>query len=436
MNKLDERGWKILTSAILNKEVVPIIGKELFKVNDEPLQNYINRKICENRFIDYKENMSVDQVIDKINETEGDGKRKFCNELHKIFSKNDFIVPESLKKLVGIGRFPMILTTSYTPILEKYLTTSSKENWKCYAYDKTSKADIYSSNLKTNILYYLFGKLGLEGTFVIDEDDLLSFLHFWHDEAWRPKELCRYLNDKYLLVIGCDYPDWLFRFLWYSMNDNFNEKGLRKGQLIISNKKVMEDLELQSFLRRIKAYYNNDYNEFIDELVKRIESIVPSNSIQEPEIGKEVNVNPKNHTTETVDFFISYAHEDFTVAQSIASSLQKLGATIWLDDIVLQPGDKFPDDIKQNIENCKRFIPIISNHSIENKRRFFRREWKTAIDEAGFRLGMPYITPIRIDNVDVNHALIPDEFKNVHIIDFNEELEDKLKDLIRNLRRL
>ena len=46
MNKLDERGWKILISAILNKEVVPIIGKELFKVNGEPLQTYINMQVC------------------------------------------------------------------------------------------------------------------------------------------------------------------------------------------------------------------------------------------------------------------------------------------------------------------------------------------------------------------------------------------------------
>lgn len=37
MNKLDERGWKRLISAISNKEVVPIIGKELFRVNGEPL---------------------------------------------------------------------------------------------------------------------------------------------------------------------------------------------------------------------------------------------------------------------------------------------------------------------------------------------------------------------------------------------------------------
>lgn len=428
MNKLDERGWKRLISAISNQEVVPIIGKELFKVNGEPLQTYINKQVCNNLVIDYQDGMTVDQIVDNIEMELGDGKEKYCKELTRIFAKTNILVPESIKKLIDTGRFPMLLTTSYTPVLEMYLKKSYPEKWDSYAYDTTSKADIPSSSFDKYILYYIFGKIGVKGTFVIDEEDLLSFLHFWHDESTRPKELCQYLSNKYLLVIGCDYPDWLFRFLWYSMNNNFKE--LKKGQLVISNKKVMEDVELQSFLRRIKAYYDNDIEEFITELCKRCKEIEPIDS-------QDVSISPSQTSSSTkMDFFISYAHEDFEIANRIATLIQNMGATVWFDKNELKPGDYFSNEIKDNIEECKRFVPILSHNAAQKTRGFFRKEWAKALEEADFRLGSPYITPIVIDNVSMKHQGFPKVFsETVHVLNYNDDIEEKLKELIRDIRR-
>ena len=431
MNSLDERGWKRLISAISNKEVVPIIGKELFKVEGEFLQTYINRRICEAYFIEYKSGMTADQIIDVIDKEVGDGKRQFCNELQKIFSKIDIPISENLQRLIRINRFPIVLTTSYAPVLENYLMKNYALDWESYAFDTTAKSDIPSVLEGQNILYYIFGRLGIEGTFVVDEDDLLSFLHFWHDENTRPKELCKYLTNKYLLVMGCDYPDWLFRFLWYSMNNNFNEKSLKKGKLVISNNKVMEDAELQSFLRRIKAHYNNNIDEFIAELCRRCEDF-------EPVLSKNASGNlltSSSSNSKKVDFFISYAHEDFEKAEKIASILEGLGASVWIDRTKLRPGDQFPEDIKESIEECKRFMPILSNHTIQESRRFFRREWKIAKDEAAMRLGLPFIIPVTIDDVDVRHRTIPHEFSNVHVLKYQDGIERELRDIIRDIRR-
>lgn len=428
MNKLDERGWKRLISAISNQEVVPIIGKELFKVKGEPLLTYINKQVCNNLVIDYQEGMTVDQIVDNIEMELGDGKEKYCKELTRIFAKTDIQIPESIKKLIDTGRFPMLLTTSYTPVLEKYLKRINPQKWESFAYDTTSKADIPSSSLDKNILYYIFGRVGVKGTFVVDEEDLLSFLHFWHDESTRPKELCQYLSNKYLLVIGCDYPDWLFRFMWYSMNNNFKE--LKKGQLVISNKKVMEDVELQSFLRRIKAYYDNDIDEFVLELCKRCKEIEPV------KIQDDNDISGQTQSSTKMDFFISYAHEDYETANKIATIIQNLGATVWFDKNELRPGDNFPNEIKDNIEECKRFMPILSLNAAQKTRGFFRKEWAKALEEAEFRLGSPYITPIVIDNVDMKHQGFPKVFNDtVHVLQYGDDIEGKLKELIRDIRR-
>ena len=131
----------------------------------------------------------------------------------------------------------------------------------------------------------------------------------------------------------------------------------------------MEDIELQSFLRRIKAYYDNDIDEFILELCKRCKEIEPS-TIQD--------ASSDSHPVQKVDFFISYAHEDYEIADKIASLLRDLGASVWFDKKKLKAGDQFPDEIKENIEECKRFMPILSNNTTQETRRFFRKEWKIA----------------------------------------------------------
>ena len=428
-NDLDERGWKRLISAISEKRVVPIIGKELFKHDGKPLQSYINKMICEKFVIDYKEDMTIDQIIESSNNLFGDGKREYCRELAKVSQKLDITPPNCLQKLLDTGLFPLVLTTSYTPVLENYLI--KKDNrWDVYAYDKRGrlidKADIPPFSANSQFLYYLFGKAGAKGSFVLDEDDLLSFLHFWHNEETRPKELCKYLSDKILLIIGCDYPDWLFRFMWYSMNDNFQESP-RKGQLVLSNQKVMEDAELQSFLHRIKAYYNNDTERFTIELCNRCDELLDTKNDSDPIDGL--------HKKPSIDFFISYAHEDYETASAIANQLEKLGAKVWLDKNMLEPGDVFPEHIKTNIQRCKRFMPILSRNTIQEKRRFFRLEWAEALEESKFRLGMPYLMPITIDSVSIDDPLIPLAFKNVHIMKYTEEIETEFKNLIRDIRR-
>lgn len=244
MKELSERDWKRFLRAIADGRVVPIIGKELFHINGVPLNEYLLRQICDDYEIEYSHDLNPEQIIEILNQDFGDGKGEFCGCLRRLCKNIQISIPESIEKLVLINRFPVILTTTYVPAIEKYLV-NNKLNWNIYSYDKrgrkSDKADIESSEDVFNSLYYLFGRIGNKGSFVATEDDLLAFLHFWHNESTRPSNLCSYLSDKFLLVLGCDYPDWLFRFMWYSMNGNFLESP-RLGQLVVSNNKVKEDV--------------------------------------------------------------------------------------------------------------------------------------------------------------------------------------------------
>lgn len=435
MKELSERDWKRFLRAIAEGRVVPIIGKELFQVRNVPLKEYLLKQICEEYDIDYSEELTSEQIIEILNQDFGDGKGEYCSCLRRICKTTQIPIPDSIAKLISTNRFPVILTTTYVPVLEKYLIANNL-NWNIYSYDKrgkkSDKADLESSDEAARSLYYLFGKIGNKGSFVATEDDLLAFLHFWHNESTRPANLCSYLSDKFLLVLGCDYPDWLFRFMWYSMNGNFLESP-RLGQLVVSNNKVMEDVELQSFLSRIKAYYHNNQAGFIDEICSRWKKYEEENDI--PDISSNSNLLANNGNE--IDVFISYAREDETEAAKISEILKSLGANVWFDRKALNPGDSFPDEIKESIIKCKRFMPILSRNTIIPGSRFYRKEWTEAIEESKARLGQQYITPVRLDDFDVTNRLIPEEFKKkIHMIKYYEDdLIMSFKEIIRSIRR-
>ena len=42
---------------------------------------------------------------------------------------------------------------------------------------------------------------------MVTDDDFLEYLHAWHNVETRPQALTKYLNDKFLLLLGCDYPN-------------------------------------------------------------------------------------------------------------------------------------------------------------------------------------------------------------------------------------
>ena len=78
-------------------------------------------------------------------------------------------------------------------------------------------------------------------SFVLSEDNLLEFIGDWMSDGYRPKKLFNLLREKYLLVIGCNYPDWLFRF--------FFRRGLRRLRL----RPIHHQASLQAFQSRLQS---------------------------------------------------------------------------------------------------------------------------------------------------------------------------------------
>ena len=454
MEEINERNWNLLLEAINNGSVVPILGNEMFQISSNGekviLEEYIIQELAKKFDVPYEAGMGYSSINDKIEELNFQNLRfrrtgditDIYFEINSIFRNIKFSELHLLKKILSISKFPLILTTSFNPIIEDILSEIS-ENTKVYSYNRSMKSDIIGNvSAESPALYYLFGRLSkMKNSFMVTEDDLLDYLHCWHNDDTRPKNLVKYLENKYLLVIGCDYPNWLFRFLWYSIRSFSLSASNYETQGLVANNALKKDHELIKFLSRVQTHVYEDSSLFIDNLIERWKDFIGENTdenndnIEDRKSGSVIE-SIKTDTNKAIDIFISYAHEDYAAASDLEKQLTENGANVWLDKRALFPSEDYRVEIKTIIQKAKRFMPILSKNTTIEESRFFRREWTWALNELECRLSIPYIAPVIIDSVDVNDILIPEQFRNVHIMDYNNVgLEQDIKKLIRSIRK-
>lgn len=439
--KLNEREWKKLIEKIKKEEVVLVLGDELSTLNVNGKQVLLREYL-------------LDHLIEALNDEETDTSKFLTREEIRSFSDISYdykrerwqkiksdpytetkeilsdISPQlydtdALKKLLSIDKFKTILTTSFDDIAFSVLKDIYGENnvVKLGYIKKTNGEDI-SSKYGKRIVYHLFGQPNSEQhSYVLTEDDLLEFIHFWMDQNYRPKQLSNLISDKYILVIGCSYPDWLFRFFFHSLKYTDTVKNSYTDNGLLADRDL--DEELVSFLRRMETSVHEDALNFIDELHKRWHEDVPG------------DVEQNNENVEEYEAFISYASEDYEIASDIYNTFKEMGLNVWFDKKDLEGGDKYERLIKEKINKIRTFIPIISpSTDINEGGRFFRKEWKWAKDaeESHFGTEDNFIRPILIDGyvMSENHV-----FNDCHCTDLSDPIErkGKIRRMVRNIRK-
>lgn len=434
---INDRNWNILLDAIDKERVVPIIGDEFFYIKDDESKTdmrvdaFLIRELSK-RFCIFDENVDFTTIADTI-EVENFKNRRNAGRKTDLYFEIDSILRttrvrcrSNIEDFLSIGKFPLILTTSYVPGLESSLEATFGSINIC-VYNKSNQSDIGGTLSSTSpMLYYLFGKGSrLNKSYMVTDDDFLDYLHLWHNTDTRPEKISKYLSGKFLLLLGCNYPNWLFRFFWHSIRNFTLTTGTSEMQGVVTRTRGGDDQELMRFLSRIQTEIFENGSVFIKEFMERWEKrkVIPTPSVS---VQKDDN---------EVDVFISYADEDKEQAKRVAEKLESLGANVWFDKSSLISSDLYESIIEENISKAKRFMPIISQTTMQPGRRFFRKEWAMAIREMDFRYGMPWFAPVVIDDSDINSDQVPKPFREAHAIRLDAtDYETQLKKLIRSFR--
>ena len=124
--------------------------------------------------------------------------------------------------------------------------------------------------------------------------------------------------------------------------------------------------------------------------------------------------SPKLVSTPPRAVFLSYASQDAEAAQRICDSLRAAGIEVWFDRSELRGGDVWDRRIREQIQRCRLFIPVISRNTQARDEGYFRREWALAAERTrDMAETRAFLLPVVIDATDERDASVPEKFTQI-----------------------
>lgn len=415
-----QAAWDKLIDEIVNGNVIPLIGPDILVEGGnihKKIVEALAKKFCLNSTpASFSELVYDHDYLKKVKDNR-DSIYRFMNQL---FSRPNLFRPSNiLKELLSIKQFPFIMVTSFTPIVEEVMKGIWGNELRVLKFNNNpaENDDIISeTDLRKPTIYYMFGKVGDSAhRYVLTDTDMLDFCTSWLNEGdKRPHKLARIIKDKYLLMLGNNYSDWLFRFIWYSIR----KTGTGEGLVVADN----IDDELSQFLERNHTFMCNNPHDVIQEIKSRL-----------PNRLKDIELRKFDSVERGIDVFISYSRSDIEIAEALYRKLSAQGKKVWFDKNNISAGGDFRNEIKEGIQNARYFIPILSRN-VENERKeshFYRLEWDCACQMA-ISLGRTFIIPLTEEGFSFKNAAVDERIQRYNAIEYRnvEDMEKAVREII------
>lgn len=423
----DEDAWDDLLNYIEERRVIPIIGPELLRVNTpggpRPLYEWLAEKLAVRLSVDVAglpRPLTLNDVLCCYLGQRGRREEAYTR-LRSIMREVEFEPPLALRQLAQITDFDLYVTTTFDPLLEQAVNLErygGQPSAEVIAYAPNRVADlpVERSQLQRTVVYHLLGRLSASPTYVVSDEDMLEFICALQSEHLTPEKLFHELEHSHLLLIGSDFSNWLAR-LFLRMAKRRRLSDPRDESEVFADDHTMQDGRLVSFLQQVsvRTRVYGGAEAFVADLHARW------TARQRPKLSAvgaapQRFLPPEREMPENA-IFISYAREDLPTVQRLKAGLDAAGLTTWFDLDRLEGGDDYDRKIRANIGRCSFFVPIISATTQRRHEAYFRREWSYAVDRTrNIAEGAVFILPVCIDDTPESAALVPEQFKAVHIV--------------------
>lgn len=393
IHESDEDVFEQLISAIMNHEVLLVVGKN-FELNQNSVaDNFPDLNVPTDLYKILLRNLNdrygteasdfSDLIADVRFSFNQNGITRKQNLYKEIFEEVRNLQLETqdinplLIELINTGYFKFVLTTSFSPLTEMALNQKwgDIEEFNIFE-NKFGKYDIPNGaqDLNTPSVFYLFGKYSQSSKYVVTDNDALFLMRKLQLESSSSK-IIGCTSTKYLLCLGCDQDDWLFRFLWYTLKSNNLTEGCISG--------ITQSLQLERYLKRNNILSYDDTSSLVTRIIDAV--------------NKRQQQSLNSVPTGKYDVFISYSRMDIHIVECLYKSLTDAGLNVWFDKFNLGGrGGDFMEKIKDGIRNTKVFLPVFTT-SITLQRSEshpYRVEWEYASENVIASRGCDCCIPI------------------------------------------
>ena len=115
--------------------------------------------------------------------------------------------------------------------------------------------------------------------------------------------------------------------------------------------------------------------------------------------------------------FVSYSRADTDFVLRLCQDLRAAGASIWLDQLDIHPGEEWDQAIERGLSECGRMLVVLSPQSVSSQ---------NVLDEIGYALSKKKsIIPVLYRDCEVPYRL-----NRLEYVDFRTTYDERLKDLL------
>ena len=417
----EEDRWKELINQIMAGNVIPVIGPD-FQVDMESNDGQEPKNFHQWLIAAFARNFGVDSDPKTFSQLIYDP--HFINAVKKpeviyklinqALSKVHVRPSDLLLRLLSTKKFPFVITTSFTPVVEdamRQVWGQDQVNVLQFRNDpvrdlRVGEGDVQSEKaMRQPTVFYMFGKYSWEKyRYVVTDVDMMEFCKSWLAGTETPRTLTDTIKKRYLLVLGNNYSDWLFRFICYSLSES---PASMKSMLMV-NSHFDDDYPLIQFLHRLETVVQRDPEQVVREIERRIAEC-------EREIKKEMAKESRKYEN---DVFLSYSRSDEEVVLRLYDLLTQRGLRVWYDRHNIHEAEKWRQAIIRGIHGSRIFVPFLTA-KVENEVmgiHEYRTEWKEAAAIAGKMGGRTYIVPVAERGFDFYRQLtdVPKEFQELN----------------------
>ena len=429
----DESKWENLIDQIVKGNVIPVIGPGILldgkDINQKAIDFLAKKSEMDERPNTYSELVFNPQFRFKDN---------IYSWLAQIATANSFKPSSLLKRIFSIKQFPFVITTSFFPVVE----TAMKEIWapRTVKVMKFNNDPVTTNTLgvgdiredrdiKDPTVYYMFGNPDKAAhKFVVTDTDMLSFCKSWMSNDSRPRNLSNVLRNKYLLVFGSNYPDWLFRFIWYSINqsgDSLSHSMVEKPGMVVEE---TADPGLLEFLNRVDTFTQKDPYQVVDTIEAKLK-----------EREAEIEAHRFDYAKKYTNVFISYSRVDQKAADTLYESLSSLGLDVWYDRRKLKLGSDFTQEIEDAINSTQFFIQIMSPEALAmgDEYHYYVKERNIALERAeGFN--RTFFIPLVHKSLDIYNSDLPKRIRSLNAAFYDNDMDFSVlaQELLDNVNAL
>src|SRR5580698_4266496 len=216
-----EAFWDELLSYIEAHSVIPVVGPELIVVEYEgciqPYRQLLARQLAIRlKLSDIEPDAPLEQVVAAYLAKAGAKRQSVYRELGDLATKLVVKIPEPLLQLASIRDLNLFASFCTDTFLAQAINTvrfGGRPQTHQLAFSPNEASDLPEGQNNEPTVFSLFGRMSVLPKYVVAEEDALEWVSSLQVPEKRPARLFDELGRNHLLFLGCQFPDWLTRFL-------------------------------------------------------------------------------------------------------------------------------------------------------------------------------------------------------------------------------